>query len=76
MTITTKLDIGDDVFYIENNNIKSMEIDTINVSVVRNQFHVSEIDVSYLGKSDQNKTRRVIHENKAYSTKEELLKTL
>ena len=72
MTINTKFDIGDSVFFIEDNKVKKQYVESINIEIVIDSWFNTLRLIRYTlndGKSPYN-------EDKLFASKDELLKSL
>lgn len=70
MTIETKFQIGDAIFFLEENKVSKARVDSVRVIIANISAGGTSIDYSIQG------LRFSIKESEAFSTKEELLKSL
>lgn len=74
MTIETKYDIGDTVFYMDDNKVKSNKIDTITIERTTPKSIKGSVCSNYIRYCGVGKF--IKEEEEVFATKEELLKSL
>lgn len=74
MTIETKFNIGDTVWFLKNNKVTSMEVWCIEVSATK--IYVKPTYVFFRAATSQNEGHLYFAEEDCFQTKEELLQSL
>ena len=75
MTITTKYEIGQKVYFMDENKIHAAEIQSVNVFVLGGRLQQISYNLNYRRQEDS-LSRFTMHENLLYQTKQELLNDL
>ena len=76
MQIETKADLGDEIFYMSNNKVKSDTVKYIGIDVVQNKAPWTCEDVAQIKIEYQTESTDKVPESLAFLTKEELLNSL
>lgn len=72
MEIKTKFDLGQKVFFLQNNKVNCLQIDCISIRVISLARYNKEIAISY----QLNGLTDLFDEENLFATKEELLNSL
>ena len=75
MTITTKYEIGQKVYFMDENKIHAAEIQSVNIFVLGGKSPQISYNLNYL-KQEDSLSRFTLRENLLYQTKQELLNAL
>ena len=75
MTITTKYEIGQKVYFMDENKIHVAEIQSVNIFALNNRKPQISYNLNYRRQEDS-LSRFTMYENLLYPTKQELLNTL
>ena len=75
MTITTKYEIGQKVYFMDENKIHDAEIQTVNIFVLGGKSPQISYNLNYR-KQEDSLSRFTLRENLLYQTKQELLNDL
>lgn len=75
MTITTKYEIGQKVYFMDENQIHAAEIQSVNIFVLGGKSPQISYNLNYR-KQEDSLSRFTLRENLLYQTKQELLNAL
>ena len=75
MTITTKYEIGQKVYFMDENKIHAAEIHSVNIFVLGGKSPQISYNLNYR-KQEDSLSRFTLRENLLYQTKQELLNDL
>ena len=75
MTITTKYEIGQKVYFMDENKIHAAEIQSVNIFALGGRLPQISYNLNYRRQEDS-LSRFTMHENLLYQTKQELLNEL
>ena len=75
MTITTKYEIGQKVYFMDENKIHAAEIQSVNIFVLGGKSPLISYNLNYR-KLEDSLSRFTLRENLLYQTKQELLNDL
>lgn len=73
MKLETKLNIGDDIFYLSSNKVQQEKVQDIKISVIKSKGILSVHETHILYVTDTNVT---VNEVFSFNTKQELLNSL